>query len=246
MLLIKIIKLIKLILLKLIIRLDEALIEANLQAKAGRDEHNQGYNANRRVNGAISTDVLNEHKAVTGQAKAKLANRRAKRAIKGKVRKGRGENKFGDKDKATIENENKDKRGDNNKSRKEYNFRLWEITKSYRGSGAGSTARLTSPSTSSLTFLMFQISSIMFQLHPIHHSYVPNLILLIGIFIFIFIIICFIIFFIISNNISTYTYSRKLSTRTSSIKHHIISFIFSPHGMSHISIEIWRKGRGDI
>lgn len=128
----KIIKLIKLILLKLIIKLDEALIEANPQAKAGRDEHNQDYSANKRVNGAISTDVPNEYKAVIGQAKAKLANRRANRAAKANTRRGEGEDKFGDKDKATIENENKDKRGDNNKSRKEYNFRLWEITGSYK------------------------------------------------------------------------------------------------------------------
>lgn len=89
MLLIKIIKLIKLILLKLIIRLDEALIEANPQAKAGRDEHNQDYNTNKRVNGATSTDVLDEHKAVTGQAKAKLANKRANRAAKADTRRGK-------------------------------------------------------------------------------------------------------------------------------------------------------------
>lgn len=68
------------------------------------------------------------------------------------------------------------------------------------------------------------------------------ILILFSILIYILILIITTIFFIIS----TYTYSRKLSTRTSSIKHHIISFIFSPHGMSHISIEIWRKGRGDI
>lgn len=68
------------------------------------------------------------------------------------------------------------------------------------------------------------------------------ILILFSILIYILILIITPIFFIIS----IYTYSRKLSTRTSSIKHHIISFIFSPHGMSHISIEIWRKGRGDI
>lgn len=66
MLLMKIIKLIKLILLKLIIRLDEALIEANPQTKAGQDKFNQGYNADKRVNGNTSTNALDEHKAVTG------------------------------------------------------------------------------------------------------------------------------------------------------------------------------------
>lgn len=71
----KIIKLIKLILLKLIIRLDKALIEVNPQAKAGRNEHNQDYSTNKRVNGATSTDVPNEYKAIIGQAKAKLADR---------------------------------------------------------------------------------------------------------------------------------------------------------------------------
>lgn len=41
-----------------------------------------------------------------------------------------------------------------------------------------------------------------------------------------------------SSSLFSYTYSRKLSTRTSSIKHHIISFIFTPHGLSYISPEI--------
>ena len=128
----KIIKLIKLILLKLIIRLDEALIDTNLQAKAGRDEHNQDYSTNKRANRATSTYAADEYKVVIGKAKAKLADKRANRAAKGKVRRGRGENKFGDKDKATIENENKDKREDNNNGRGKYNFRLWEINKSYK------------------------------------------------------------------------------------------------------------------
>lgn len=74
---------------RLLLRLDEALIEANPQAKAGRDEHNQDYNTNKRVNGATSTDVLDEHKAVTGQAKAKLANKRANRAAKADTRRGK-------------------------------------------------------------------------------------------------------------------------------------------------------------
>lgn len=74
---------------KLIIRLDEALIEANPQAKAGQDEHNQDYNTNKRVNRATSTDVLDEHKTVTGQAKAKLADKRANRAAKADTRRGK-------------------------------------------------------------------------------------------------------------------------------------------------------------
>ncbi len=53
-----------------------------------------------------------------GTGKALNGNRQAKRKdenknIKGEIRKGRREDKFGDKDKATIENKNKDKRGDN-------------------------------------------------------------------------------------------------------------------------------------
>lgn len=75
------------------------------------------------------------------------------------------------------------------------------------------------------------------EIQPDQHSYPYSLF-----HSYILILIITPIFFIIS----IYTYSRKLSTRTSSIKHHIISFIFSLHGMSHISIEIWRKGRGDI
>lgn len=122
---------------KLIIKLDEALIEANPQAKAGRDEHNQDYSANKRVNGAISTDVPNEYKAVIGQAKAKLANRRANRAAKANTR--RGERKAKQKAKkgkirqAKYGNKNKSDNKDDNKGRGENNFRLWEITKSYRG-----------------------------------------------------------------------------------------------------------------
>lgn len=107
----KIIKLIKLILLKLIIRLDEALVEANLQAKVGQVKPNQGYNANRRVDEATSTDAPDKHKAVTGQAKVKLADRRANRAVKADTRRGEKKAKRG----TEREDVGQAKRGDKNK-----------------------------------------------------------------------------------------------------------------------------------
>lgn len=125
MLLIKIIKLIKLILLKLIIRLDEALIEA----KPNQDEHNQAikaiFNANRQADRATNVDGLDKYKAVTNQAKAKLADRRANQATKSDTRRDEKEAKRED----IRENENEN----DNKGRGEYNFRLWEIIKSYKG-----------------------------------------------------------------------------------------------------------------
>lgn len=136
MLLMKIIKLIKLILLKLIIRLDEAFIEA----KPKRDERNKAnkaiFNADRQADRATNVDASDKYKAVAGQAKAKLANRRADRATKADTR--RGERKAKRKAKkgkirqAKYGNKNKSDNKDDNKGRGENNFRLWEITKSYR------------------------------------------------------------------------------------------------------------------
>lgn len=84
----KIIKLIKLILLKLIIRLDEALIKA----KPNQDERNKAnkaiFNADRQADRATNVDASDKYKAVAGQAKAKLANRRADRATKADTRRG--------------------------------------------------------------------------------------------------------------------------------------------------------------
>lgn len=81
-------------------RLDEALIEA----KPNQDERNKAnkaiFNANRQANRATNVDALNKYKAVTGQAKAKLADRRADRATKADTR--RGERKA--KQKTKIEN----------------------------------------------------------------------------------------------------------------------------------------------
>ena len=130
----KIIKLIKLILLKLIIRLDEALIKA----KPKRDERNKAiFNADRQADRATNVDASDKYKAVAGQAKAKLANRRADRATKADTR--RGERKAKQKAKkgkirqAKYGNKNKSDNKDDNKGRGENNFRLWEITKSYKG-----------------------------------------------------------------------------------------------------------------
>lgn len=57
---------------KLIIRLDEALIEA----KPNQDERNKAnkaiFNANRQADRATNVDALNKYKAVTGQAKLSL------------------------------------------------------------------------------------------------------------------------------------------------------------------------------
>ena len=166
----KIIKLIKLILLKLIIRLDEALIKA----KPNQDERNEAnkaiFNANRRADRATNVDASDKYKAVAGQAKAKLANRRADRATKADTR--RGERKAKQKAKkgkirqAKYGNKNKSDNKDDNKGRGENKFRLWEISKNYKAVEWGSRARPTFPSTSSLTSLMFQISSTTLQSHP--------------------------------------------------------------------------------
>lgn len=133
----KIIKLIKLILLKLIIRLDKALIEA----KPNQDERNKAnkaiFNADKQADRATNVDAFDKYKAVAGQAKAKLANRRADRATKADTR--RGERKAKQKAKkgkirqAKYGNKNKNDNKDDNKGRGENNFRLWEITKSYKG-----------------------------------------------------------------------------------------------------------------
>lgn len=132
----KIIKLIKLILLKLIIRLNEAFIEA----KPNQDERNEAnkaiFNADRQADRATNVDASDKYKAVAGQAKAKLANRRADRATKADTR--RGERKAKQKAKkgkirqAKYGNKNKSDNKDDNKGRGENNFRLWEITKSYK------------------------------------------------------------------------------------------------------------------
>lgn len=122
---------------KLIIRLDETLIEAKPKRDVPNKANKSIFNANRQADRATKSDVKR------GERKAKRENIR--------------ENKCGDKDNATIENENKDKREDNNKSRGENkcgnvrqaiignrnndikrkvrrgrgenNFRLWEIIK---------------------------------------------------------------------------------------------------------------------
>ena len=124
----KIIKLIKLILLKLIIRLDEALIEA----KSKRDERNKAnkaiFNANRQADRATNVDELDKYKAIAGQAKAKLADRRANQATKADTRRDEKEAKREAKRGDIRGNENEN----DNKGRGKYNFRLWEITGSYR------------------------------------------------------------------------------------------------------------------
>lgn len=132
----KIIKLIKLILLKLIIKFDEALIEA----KPNQDERNKAnkaiFNTDRQADRATNVDELDKYKAVAGQAKAKLADRRANQATKADTR--RGERKAKQKAKkgkirqAKYGNKNKSNNKDDNKGRGENNFRLWEITKSYK------------------------------------------------------------------------------------------------------------------
>lgn len=99
----------KLILLKLIIRLDEALIKA----KPNQDERNKAnkaiFNADRQADRATKADTRR------GERKAK------QKAKKGKIRQA----KYG--------NKNKSDNKDDNKGRGENNFRLWEITKSYKG-----------------------------------------------------------------------------------------------------------------
>lgn len=160
-------------------------------------------------------------KAVNGKAKRDV-NRRAngdeRRDIREDIRQAKREDK------------NKNIKGEIRKGRRENKFG----DKERNGKREG-WEREVQPDHQPRLYLQYsKFHQQLYKYIQIHHSYVPNLILLIGIFIIIFIII----FFIISNNISLYIYSRKLSTRTSSIKHHIISFIFSPHGMSYISSEI--------
>lgn len=115
----KIIKLIQLILLKLIIRLDEALIEA----KPNQDERNEAnkaiFNANRQADRATNVDALNKYKAVTGQAKAKLADRRANKATKADTRRGERKAKIENKREAKCRNQNENIRGNQNKGRGE-------------------------------------------------------------------------------------------------------------------------------
>ncbi len=123
MLLMKIIKLIQLILLKLIIRLDEAFIEA----KPNQDERNEAnkaiFNANRQADRATNVDALNKYKAVTGQAKAKLADRRANKATKADTRRGerkaKQKAKIENKREAKCRNQNENIRGNQNKGRGE-------------------------------------------------------------------------------------------------------------------------------
>lgn len=95
---------------KLIIRLDEALIEA----KPNQDERNEAnkaiFNANRQADRATNVDALNKYKAVTGQAKAKLADRRANKATKADTRRGERKAKQKAKQKAKIENKRENKR----------------------------------------------------------------------------------------------------------------------------------------
>lgn len=79
MLLMKIIKLIKLILLKLIIRLDEALIEA----KPNQDEHNQAIKAIFNANSARSAPNNGRVK----EAKVSSCTQGTDKAVNGKVKK---------------------------------------------------------------------------------------------------------------------------------------------------------------
>lgn len=161
----KIIKLIKLILLKLIIRLDEALIED----KPKQDERNKAnkaiFNANRRANRATNVDASDKYKAVAGQAKAKLANRRADRATKADTR--RGERKAKQKTKkgkirqAKYGNKNKSDNKDDNKGRGENNFRL-KVIKSERGKYSH---------ISSLILILFSILISIFILNKAHQEH---------------------------------------------------------------------------
>ena len=116
----KIIKLIKLILLKLIIRLDEALIKA----KPKRDERNEAnkaiFNADRQADRATNVDELDKYKAVANQAKAKLADRRDNQATKADTRRDEKEAKREAKRRDIRGNENEN----DNKGRGENNFRL--------------------------------------------------------------------------------------------------------------------------
>lgn len=117
---------------KLIIRLDEAFIEA----KPNQDERNKAnkaiFNADRQADRATNVDASDKYKAVAGQAKAKLANRRADRATKADTRRGERKAKKGKIRQAKYGNKNKSDSKDDNKGRGENNFRLWEITKSYK------------------------------------------------------------------------------------------------------------------
>lgn len=117
----------------IIIRFDEALIEA----KSNQDERNKAnkaiFNADRQADRATNVDELDKYKAVANQAKAKLADRRANQATKADTR--RGERKAKQKAKkgkirqAKYGNENKSDNKDDNKGRGENNFRLWESGK---------------------------------------------------------------------------------------------------------------------
>lgn len=162
----KIIKLIKLILLKLIIRLDEALIKA----KPNQDERNKAnkaiFNADRQADRATNVDASDKYKAVAGQAKAKLANRRADRATKADTirgeRKAKQKAKKGKIRQAKYGNKNKSDNKDDNKGRGENNFRLWEI-RGERGKYSQST---------SLILILFSIlinTSILNKVHQEHH-----------------------------------------------------------------------------
>lgn len=138
---------------KLIIRLDEALIKA----KPNQDEHNEAnkaiFNANRQADRATNVDALDKYKAVTGQAKAKLADKRANKAAKADTRRDEKEAKREVKRRDIRGNENKN---DNN-GRGEYNFRLWKITKSYR-----ELEREVQPQQQPYSYLLF---------YPYYHYY---------------------------------------------------------------------------
>ena len=114
---------------KLIIRLDEALIEA----KPNQDERNKAnkaiFNADRQADRATNVDELDKYKAVANQAKVKLVDRRANQATKADTRRDEKEAKREAKRRDIRGNENEN----DNKGRGENNFRLWEITKSYKG-----------------------------------------------------------------------------------------------------------------
>lgn len=120
---------------KLIIRLDEAFIEA----KPNQDERNKAnkaiFNADRQADRATNVDASDKYKAVAGQAKAKLANRRADRATKADTR--RGERKAKQKAKkgkirqAKYGNKNKSDNKDDNKDDKDDNKGRGEITLGY-------------------------------------------------------------------------------------------------------------------
>lgn len=126
---------------KLIIRLDEALIKA----KPNQDERNKAnkaiFNADRQADRATNVDASDKYKAVAGQAKAKLANRRADRATKADTR--RGERKAKQKAKkgkirqAKYGNKNKSDNKDDNKVEGRiilgYKAVEWEVKQEQQG-----------------------------------------------------------------------------------------------------------------